>query len=320
MIELECCIHWLSVVINGEYHEGFAIYDLFFKNLFGDLQNMDHGGRGFQEIWMSLLGFKLYIKPYREGTEYYHFEIPGQACELIHWEVFRAFDDMLKNTYHDAYHYTRLDIAFDHAPFTPQDVEDAISSENVRSLAKRETMTVNKIPFGKRDNGELGTHTVNFGSRQSERMIRVYNRRGFTRLEMETKDKRADLIAKDIFKESDISLWFPVAMSHLRDYVDFKTPWWDKFTNGIGRAKAIVTTPREITIEKETAWLERQIAVPLSIVHDVRRDGFVEKLLTRGRKKRTQTNKYDILFGKFGTQWNEVKKKKELEEKKDDSG
>ncbi|MFZ1039822.1 MAG: hypothetical protein WAN58_00735, partial [Anaerolineales bacterium] len=134
------------------------------------------------------------------------------------------------------------------------------------------------------------------------------------------KDKRADLIAKDIFKESDISLWFPVAMSHLRDYVDFKTPWWDKFTNGIGRAKAIVTTPREITIEKETAWLERQIAVPLSIVHDVRRDGFVEKLLTRGRKKRTQTNKYDILFGKFGTQWNEVKKKKELEEKKDDSG
>ena len=318
MIELECCVHWLSVVIEGIHEEAYMLYDAFFKDLFGDLQNMDYGGRGFQEIWMSLLGFKLYIKPYREGMEYFHFEIPGQACELIPWDRFRAFDDELRITYPDRYHYTRLDIAFDHAPFTPQDVEDAISNGKVRSLAKRETMTVNKSPFEKRDNGEEGTHTVNFGSRQSERMIRVYNRRGFTRLEMEMKQKRADLVAKDIFKESDISLWFPVAMSHLRDYVDFQTPWWEEFTHGIGRAKAIVTTPREITIEKEAAWLERQIAVPLSIVHDVRRDGFVEKLLTKGRKKRTETNKYDILFGKFGTQWNEVKKKKELEEKKDD--
>ena len=56
------------------------------------------------------------------------------------------------------------------------------------------------MPFERQENGELGTHTVNLGSRQSERMIRVYNRRGFTRLEMELKDKRADLVAKEILQ------------------------------------------------------------------------------------------------------------------------
>lgn len=254
-----------------------------------------------------------------KGWSTFNIEIPGQACELIDWKIFQGLDDVLRNNYPDRYHYTRLDFAFDRLPFTPQDVEEAISNGKVRSLAKRETMRVNKSPFEMKDNGELGTYTVYFGSPMSERMMRVYDKRGFTRLELVMKHKRADLVAKDILAALDVSEWFPIAISHLRDYVDFKTAWWEEFTHGIGRAKAIVTTPRDITIERDAAWLERQIAVPLSIVHDVRRDGFVEKLLTKGRKKRMETNKYDILYKKFDSQWSEIKKKKEAEEQEDES-
>jgi DNA relaxase NicK len=288
------------------------LYDLFFKSLFGDLQSMGHGGRGFEEIWMApLLGFKMYDMPYRGDVEYFHFEIPGQACELIPWEIFQGFEDVLRSNYPDRYHYTRLDIAFDHAPFTPQDIEDAISNGKVRSLAKRETMQVHKSPFERKDNGEEGTHTVSFGSRLSERMIRVYDRRGFTRLEMELKDKRADLVAKEVFKASNISEWFPIAMSHLRDYVDFDAPWWGAFVNGIPRAKAVVTTPRELALDKKTEWLRNTVATTLSIVHDVRRDGFAQQLLTLGRKKRMETNKYDILYKNLDEQAREAKAKVE---------
>ena len=182
MTDITYSIHWLSVVVFAPKSVGFDLYDLFFKDIFGDFHSVGRGGRGFEEIWMSLLGFKMYDMPYQGEEEYFHFEIPGQACELIDQEIFQALDDVLRSNHPDKYRYTRLDLAFDNLPFTPQDVEEAISNEKVRSLAKRDTMTVYKTPFGEKENGELGTHTVNFGSRMSERMIRVYNRRGFTRL------------------------------------------------------------------------------------------------------------------------------------------
>jgi len=316
MTEITYCIHWLSVVVDAPKTYGFMLYGMFFKDLFGELQSMGHGGRGFQEIWMSLLGFKMYDAPYREGPEYFHFEIPGQACELIDWKIFQGLDDVLRNNYPDGYRYTRLDFAFDNLPFTPLDVEEAITNEKVRSLAKRETMTVYKTPFEKKENGEIGTHTVNFSSRMSERMIRVYNRRGFTRLELEMKSRRSDLVAKEILGASDVSEWLPIAISHLRDYVDFEAVWWQEFVNGVGRAKAIVSTPREITLERMDAWLDRQVAVPLSIIHDVRRDSYVTKLLTRGREKRMRGNKYDLLYKHLEEQWRRPNED-ELEKKED---
>src|SRR5258708_39645358 len=130
---------------------------MFFKDLFGELQSMGHGGRGFDEIWYSMLGFKIYDSPSRGETEYFHFEIPGQACELIDWKIFQGLDDVLRSNYHDRYHYSRLDFAFDNLPFTPQDIEEAISNGLERSLAKRQTMIVHKSPFEKKANGEIGT-------------------------------------------------------------------------------------------------------------------------------------------------------------------
>jgi DNA relaxase NicK len=289
-------VHWLSFVLDGPKERAFMIYDLFFKDLFGELQSMGHGGRVFQEIWYSLLGFKVYVLPSRGELEYFHFEIPGQACEQIDWGILQALDDILRSNYPEQYYYSRLDFAFDDLPFKPQDVEEAINGGHVRSLAKRETMTINKSPFEKKENGELGTYTVNFGSRQSERMIRVYDRRGFTRLELEMKGKRADLVAKQIFRASDVSEWFSIALSHLRDYINFDATWWEEFVYGVGRAWAIVSTPREISEAITTRWLERQVAPALSVIHDIRPDNFLKDLIRLGRIKRKRGNKYDLLL------------------------
>ena len=194
-------IHWLSFVVHDARSRALLLYNLFFKDLFGELQR--HGARWSRfsgGLVRACLSFKVYLTPSHGEEEYFHFEIPGQACEQIHWQILQGVDNVLRNNYPGRYHYSRLDFAFDDLPFTPQDVENAIRTGKVRSSAKRDTLTISKMPFERQENGELGTHTVNLGSRQSERMIRVYNRRGFTRLEMELKDKRADLVAKEILR------------------------------------------------------------------------------------------------------------------------
>jgi DNA relaxase NicK len=298
MTDFRCGVHWLSFVVFASRDEAFKLYDVLFKDLFGELEPLGHGGRGFKEIWLSLLAFKVYVTPSNGTEEYFHFEIPGRACELINTQIFLKLESILAYRYPDTYRYSRLDFAFDELSFTPQDVENAISVKDVRSHAKRETMKVHKTPFEKKDNGELGTHTVEFGSRQSERMIRVYNRRGFTRLELELKHKRADLVAKQIFNSGDASKWYSIVLPHLRDYVDFNTNWWKEFVSSSGRAWAIVSTPKEISQESITAWLEHQIAPALSVINDIRDDDFVKDLIVLGRTKRKRVKRYNLLLGK----------------------
>lgn len=274
----------------------FVIYDLFFGDLFGQLQSMKQGGRGFDEIWFSLLGFKAYVTPSRGTKEYFHFEIPGQACELIPNALLQGLDDVLRHNFPKRYHYTRLDLAFDEVPFTPQEVEAAIKDDLVTCVAKRRTLEVQQSPFDAKPNGDIGTYTVYLGSRQSERMIRVYDKRGFTRLELELKGKRADLVAKEVFGAADLDTWYAITLSHLLDYVRFETAWWHEFTGRAGRAWATVTTPGKVTEEKAAGWLRHQVAPMLSVLHDLYPEHFVRDLITQGRVKRRRSKKYDLLL------------------------
>jgi hypothetical protein len=103
-------------------------------------------------------------------------------------------------------------------------------------------------------------------------------------------------VAKEILHASDVSEWFPLAISHLRDFVDFDAPWWNEFVGGIGRAWAIVTTPREIKLDRMDGWAQRSLAAPLSVLHDVRGERYIWNLLTRGREKRLGNDKYSFLL------------------------
>lgn len=271
------------------------IYDILFKSTFGDLEELGHGGRGFKEIFHSLLEFKIYLTPAHESQgNYFHFEIPGQACELLQHAYFQGLESLLSSNYPNAYSYKRIDLAFDNCPFTPSDVEEAIREGKVRSLAKRESLEEHNSPFALKDNGEEGTHTVNFGSRSSERMIRVYDKRGFTRLELELKELRADLVAKELFQADDVSKWYEIMVGHLRDFIDFDTSWWDEFIGSLGRAWAIVTKPKEIEIGKLLNWIDRQVAPALSVVEDTQPQEVMEILIRRGRERRG--SKYNLLL------------------------
>ena len=294
MQEIEYQIHWLSFTVHALREDAFKIYDILFRNTFGDLEDTGHGGRSFKELHHSLLGFKSHLTPSNPEKHFFHFEIPGKACEQIHWTYFQALEELLEANYRENYTYKRLDFAFDHVPFTPYQVMQTIKDKQLRTLAKRDSVSDHGSPFTLRDDGEEGTYSVYLGSNSSQRMIRVYNKRGPTRLEFQMRDDRAQLVTKEVLSSPSVEDWFPIMIGHLRDYVDFHAEWWDEFINGIGRARAIVSTPKEISMEKILRWFDNQVSPAWSVIVDTQPEHLIEALTKRGRKRRGA--RYNLLL------------------------
>ncbi|HEY60839.1 MAG TPA: replication initiation factor domain-containing protein [Anaerolineae bacterium] len=244
----------------------------------------------------------MYLNPIRKNEDYFHIEIPGKACDHINWEYFQALEQYLSSNFNDQYKYRRLDFAFDNVPFNPQDVEHAIKENQLRSLAKRETLKFHGSPFQLRDNDEIGTYTVELGSSTSQRMITVYNKRGPTRLEFQMRDKRAHLITCELFGADNITNWYEIMIGHLRDYVDFSTPWWDEFTQSIGRAWVTLSNPKEVSMEKILNWYENQIAPAFSVIVDTQSSEVINKMINRGRNRRGA--RYNFLLDPRGASIN----------------
>src|SRR3989304_8677769 len=163
MTEITCGIHWLAFTVHAPRQKGLDLHATIFENYIGPLQEIGHGGRGFREILQAALAFKLYLTPVHPEAEYFHFEIPGKACEAIPNTCFHTLMDYLVNFHPEKFRFKRIDLALDHVPFDPQQVEKAIKGKLVRTDAKRETLKIYNSPYEKKDNGEIGTYTVQLG-------------------------------------------------------------------------------------------------------------------------------------------------------------
>lgn len=297
MTDITSRIHWLAFTMYGPARDAFIIYDALFKDTFGPMEPLKHGGRGFQLIYKNVLEFKIYVEPISGDRKYFHYEIPGSACDCIPWDYYQALSILLESNYENNYKFTRLDYAFDNVPFEPQQVKDAVIKNQVRTLAKRESLQIHESPFSERDDQELGTYTVELGSRTSERMIRVYNKRGFTRLELELKDNRADLIAKQLLSQTSERNWFTIAQAHLLDYVDFKTDWWEEFKNGNKRADVTISDPAKVNFDKTMRWLTKQVSPSLSVAYEILPHDQIDMMLEWG--KRHRGDKFDLLLATY---------------------
>ena len=161
------------------------------------------------------------------------------------------------------------------------------------SLAKREKIKINQSPFQLSDDGKReGTTTVYLGRNSSQRMVRVYDRRGPVRLELQLRDDRAHAVALDIFSKPYPD-WEMTAKSHLRQYVDFKnTDWWSLFVSMVVRASLIITSARQVTFAKLEGWLDKQVSVALSVWFDVQGEqaqaAFFDMLRKARRRNRSR--------------------------------
>jgi len=265
-------IHWFSITIFSSFEHGLDMWQKFFQLELGDLVSTARAGRGFRSIMVGLAESKLYYDPVPQSSiekDFYHLEFTGSACDAV---IPTHFQDLVMCLQADniPFHVTRLDLAFDDVPFTPQEFFDHVCDpEQIVTRAKRETFRIDKSPFQLREDGQEGCDTCYIGSRSSERFLRVYNQRGFTRLESQYSGHRATAISLDMFSYHYRD-WDFVARQHLLDYVNFPS-WaiWLGFIKSAKKADLIITPARKVSLSKIHAWLDHQVSVALSVFFDV---------------------------------------------------
>ncbi len=150
------------------------------------------------------LGAAPVTSPSGSWRNHLHVELPDAWVTQIALPKYRALLRKLSSLYE--VRSTRLDLAFDNCPFTVKQVWRACKRGDIRCACNRPRPgdDVEKRPFRHLESlGELKGQTVYVGRPAAARMLRIYDYRGSTRLELQCRHKRAEL-ALDLFSGGQI--------------------------------------------------------------------------------------------------------------------
>jgi hypothetical protein len=295
-------VHWLSATAWGDKYQGLNMWRDRFEKYLGPMIRIGHGGRGFKSVHKALLEARLYSDPITQlkigDNPFFSFDFPGSACDAIPDTVIQEFVVLLDEDYRA--NFTRLDLAWDGVEFSPEQVKQAVDMEQIRSYLRRASLKYTISPYELREDGQVGTSSLRLGSGQSDRMLRVYDKHGPVRIELQTRKERADLIARDVLKKSP-SEWLVTALGHLRDYVDFAEQenqklltWWASFVNETKRTEKTTSDARTLELGRLLGWMTDQGSGVLSVIADVLGEQTIEALIKHGRQKRG--GKYNALL------------------------
>ncbi len=281
-------VHWLSGSTRLDPAEVVRILETF---LDGGFIAGASGGNSYSHSLHGPSGAKVYLTPGRPDCLVM---LPGQACEVL-GQVNTAAAALACEL-----SITRLDVAWDATGIAPGQVLNAFKRGDVVTRIHRtaiENRSDEISGWEERRSGE-GT-TVYLGSRASERFLRIYDRRGPTRFELEVKGARAALLWAHLLKHDEES-WSGAAMAHLRDFIDFRDrsqgqqpracpllDWWAAVVADAGRTSLpIPRKPR--TLVKAAATVEYQWSGTVAMVADSQADpeGYLLGLLELGRDRR----------------------------------
>jgi hypothetical protein len=249
-------IHWLS---GSTRIEPNIVLDTLSELLNGEFVKLDRGGMSYTHRAIGPGGVSVFWTPGRADSAV---TIPGEACERLGTCGIVAARDLL------ALSITRFDLAWDIEGITPRQIRAAYQAGNVVARAHRDSWSWYESSTGS---------TFYVGSRQSPRMIRFYDRRGPTRMELELHSERAQLVWDNLMTYGDDE-WSRIAMSHVRSFIDFRNrdhsirpsdcpllPWWSQIVAGAERSKLLIQRV-ERSLQDVREWLDRSIAPALALV------------------------------------------------------
>jgi phage replication initiation protein len=221
-------------------------------------------------------------------------------------------------------HVTRTDVAMDdrEATVAVETVRQAVEAGQVVSRSKQFKV----IQASNHRQGIRTGETLYFGSRESQSMLRVYDKRlelqakgredaasYGVRWEMEFKQDRAQACAKALLT-LDAEDWRAFLVGVLRSYVDFRETtreaesyekyrapllaWWEALTEGFKRCRLVVERIQQ-RLDDVAAWLAQSVASMLAVVVACRGDQFLTELIYAGTKKWTQKH-YALLKERRG--------------------
>lgn len=245
----------------------------------GDVEVHGWGRFMYRQHYQLVLGMAVYFDPVAENMPPVLLDIPGTACEALGVAEVRALSLAL------GLQLTRVDLAFDGVGFTPRDAATWVREGNVRCRSQKRKFMED---LGGKGDGE----TLMLGSRSSTRFLRIYDGRGFTRVELELKGEAArgfgGILAAEVDELAALSLGV------LRDFVDFVDaskdanvsrapllPSWEALVGTHERVKVAVHGKGAPMVERVVRYLERQVSAMLAVYHDLGHS--VDDLLALGK-------------------------------------
>jgi hypothetical protein len=294
-------VHWFAGTARGM--AASSVLSVLAEFLSLSVRLHQRGGYGYA-LSGSVGAAKVYWSPGRGDV---FVVLSGEVCEALGVSGVVALASTL-----DLVPNSRLDLAWDIQGITPALVRDAFVGGHVVTRIHRslnpETGRMKSVVFTSNHEGD----TLYLGSRQSERFLRVYDRRGPTRVELEWKGKRAELLWARLLACGE-ELWSAEALEELRAFVDFRDrssgvrpdfcpllDWWAAFTAGAGRSCVAVPRPEARTLDDFRSWLRRQVAPVLALVLDAAPDSSDElaALVANGRGRyRSRPDRLALLEG-----------------------
>lgn len=278
-------IHWLS----GSTH--LDVDDV--------LQHVHEAAKGCSFEVMDPVG--VYTRRYRgpegllvmaepkdgtpESTPPVAVHVPGAACEWLGAEGIQSIASILKPT--------RVDFAWDGAPFSVADVHGWVRDRQMRTRLR-------SADSHGRIYGEGGGNTVVLGSRHGTAQVCVYDRRGPVRLELRLFGDRA-AAAYEVLMSSPSS-WSPTFLEVLRGVVDFvdrsdasradRAPLLDLWQRFVGAAERVVVDlagRAAPSLDRAISWVRNQVAPTLALLVDA--GVAVGDVIAEGRSRHRQRHR-----------------------------
>jgi DNA relaxase NicK len=221
-------------------------------------------------------------------------------------------------------HVTRIDVALDdrEATVPVETVRLAVDAGQVVSRSKQFKV----LHASNHREGVRTGETLYFGSRESQTMLRVYDKRlqlqsrgredassYGVRWELEFKQDRAQACAKallTLYSED----WRAFLVGVLRSYVDFRETtreaesyekyrapllaWWEALTEGFKRCRLVVEQSHQ-RLDDVVTWLVRSVSPLLAVVAARNGSGFLTELVKAGIHKWKQKH-YALLHERSG--------------------
>ena len=275
-------IDWLAVTVWGVDADRVArlVSEAFhFGKQVGVEAWQPMGGARFYGRRHEYLGATLLSESQSKGAEdNVHAVLPGEVCGV-------GVDPLLQlltrlRMWSSRCAVARLDLAVDGAPFTPADAYRAVLDGHTVAWVKRgRDGTVGHAWHSSNRDGE-GT-TLYIGRRSSQRCMRIYDRRGPTRVELETKDAYADAVALGLVERRGDDLELArFVVGCLREFCDFGVqdgahgsrdvdllPWWRAFVGEVERIGKIVVDRREqLSVDRTLRWVDRSVVPSLAMI------------------------------------------------------
>lgn len=247
--ELMARVDWLAFTVKHpvKFPWEYVYEALGLKQIFGELVPEGHGARGYSEINTTKDRYiNVYTNPgtavpkyskdkdqvveeQGEDITHTHFEITGSGTKCLNPGYLNNLYAVVKNGYFE-FNFTRCDLAVDGAPFHPKElynlVKYSVDNKTIKSPASREKINFVESPYQKREDGEIGTHTLYIGSKKSDRFLRTYNLHGQTRLEIQLRGKWAAACALQVLSNPQEN-WLELMKGYIVQYLDFKPPSYD---------------------------------------------------------------------------------------------